>query len=363
MGACLKRAGVPCLILERGNEVGTAWRRHYRRLHLHTDKAHSELPFAPYPRDCPRYPSRLHVIQYLERYATDLRLEIRFGQEVAIARPTNGEWEVQTQDALYRATNLVIAAGYTRVPHLPTWPGQSSFRGTVLHSSLFEDGEPFRNQDVLVVGFGNSGGEIAMDLYEHGARASLAVRSPVNVIPRELLGIPILSIAIFESRLPPRLADALNAPILRAAIGDLGRYGLRKSAYGSMTQVRRDARIPLIDVGTIRLIKRGQITVHPGIHNLTDDSVTFTDGSHRCFDAVILATGYRPRVDAFLQDAPAVLDASGTPLSSGYESPIPGLYFCGYRVSATGMLREIAREAKHISDHITRGSTRALATR
>ncbi|HEY8258228.1 MAG TPA: NAD(P)/FAD-dependent oxidoreductase [Gemmatimonadales bacterium] len=362
VGACLKRAGSPYLILERSTQVASAWRRHYRRLHLHTDKAHSELPYSGYPRDYPRYPSRLQVIEYLEAYARDLELEIRFGQEVGAAQRANGHWDVHTQDSLYQTPNLVIAAGYNRVPYLPTWPEQSSFRGGLLHSSQYEDGEPFRNQDVLVVGFGNSGGEIAMDLHEHGARPSLAVRGPVNVIPRELLGIPILSIAILQQKLPPRLADALNAPILRAVIGDLSRFGLRTSAQGPMTQVHRDAHIPLIDVGTIGLIKQGRITVCPGIERLTDDGVTFTDGSHRHFDAVILATGYRPRVDAFLGDASAALGAEGTPASSGCESRVPGLYFCGYRVSATGMFREIALEARRIGDHIARGM-RALQRR
>ena len=70
-----------------------------------------------------------------------------------------------------------------------------------------------------MVGFGNSGGEIAIDLWEHGAQPSLAVRGPVNVIPRELFGIPILAIGIVQRKLPPRLADALNAPILRARRG------------------------------------------------------------------------------------------------------------------------------------------------
>jgi indole-3-pyruvate monooxygenase len=150
------------------------------------------------------------------------------------------------------------------------------------------------------------------------------------------------------------VADALNRPIVRAVIGDLTPYGLRRSPQGPLTQIRRDARIPLIDVGTIQLIKRGRIVVHPGVDRFTEDGVTFTDGSRREFDAVILATGYRPRVDAFLEGASVALDAHGSPTSSGCESPLPGLYFCGYYVSPTGMLREIAREARRISASIAR---------
>ena len=128
-----------------------------------------------------------------------------------------------------------------------------------------------------------------------------------------------------------------------------------------VTQIQRDARIPLIDVGTIELIKRGHVTVHPGIDRFTEDGVKFTDGNTRKFDAVIFATGYRPQVNAFLEGASAACDDHGTPLVSGREAPLPGLYFCGYFVSPTGMLREIAREARRISAAIARKHTRAAA--
>jgi cation diffusion facilitator CzcD-associated flavoprotein CzcO len=354
VAACLKEAGITCLILEQSDKVGAAWHRHYDRLHLHTAKAYSALPFVPFPKDYPRYPSRLQVISYLEAYARQFQLEPRFGRRVIAARYANGSWEVQTQDARYQAMNLVIATGYNREPYLPSWPGQASFRGAIMHSSQYRNGEPFKSQRVLVVGFGNSGGEIAIDLWEHAAQPSLAVRGPVNVIPRELLGIPILAIGIAQRKLPPRWADAINAPILRATIGDLTRYGLRKLPHGPISQIEGDARIPLIDVGTIKLIKRGQIAVHSGIERFTEDSVVFTDRRQARFEAVILATGYRPQVNTLLEGASSVYDENGTPLSSGYEMPIPGLYFCGYYVSPTGMLREIALEARRISAAIAR---------
>jgi indole-3-pyruvate monooxygenase len=361
IGACLKKAGVPCLILEQSDKVGAAWHRHYDRLHLHTAKTFSKLPFAPFPRDYPRYPSRMQVIDYLEAYTRQFQLEPRLGQQVIQARFVNGVWEVQTQDTRYVALNLVIATGYNRQPYLPGWTGQASFSGNLLHSSQYRNGQAFKNQTVLVVGFGNSGGEIVVDLWENGAQPSLAVRGPVNVIPRELFGIPILAIGLLQSKLPPRWADALNGPILDAVIGDLRPYGLRRLSRGPMTQIQRDARIPLIDVGTIELIKRGHITVCPGIERFTEEGVMFTDGNQRKFDAAILATGYRPRVDAFLEGASAACDDGGTPLTSGRESPIPGLYFCGYFVSPTGMLREISLEARRISADIARKHIRAAA--
>jgi cation diffusion facilitator CzcD-associated flavoprotein CzcO len=203
------------------------------------------------------------------------------------------------------------------------------------------------------VGFGNSGGEIAIDLCEHGAQVGLAVRSPVNVIPRDLLGIPILSIGIAMGILPPRLADALSAPMIRLAMGDLTRYGLRKLPYGPITQITEQGRIPLLDIGTIKLIKQGKIVVHPGIERFTAVGVLFVDGTQANFDAVVLATGYRPQVAEFLQTA-NVLNEEGTPQSSGVQSSETGLYFCGFYISPTGMLREIGLEAVEISQEIAK---------
>ena len=353
VGACLKQANIPFIILEKSDNVAPAWHRHYDRLHLHTDKKNSELPFLSYPKNYPRYPSRSQVVDYLATYAQKFQLDIRFQQEVVSARYENAHWEVQTQDTLYHVTNLVIAAGYNQEPFLPTWPGQDLFKGTILHSSEYKNGELFRGQNVLVVGLGNSGGEIAIDLSEYGAHVGLAVRSAVNVIPRELFGIPILSIGILQSKLPPSLADAINKPILRFAIGDITKYGLRKLPYGPLTQIRQDGHIPLIDIGTLKLIKNGQVTVYPGIKEFTDEGIVFMDGKQAQFDAIILATGYRPRASTFLiGTSAAAFDEKGTPLISGRETEIPGLYFCGYYVSPAGMLREIAIEARQISTSI-----------
>jgi len=354
VGAGLRRAGVPFTLLEQAAQPAPAWRGHYDRLHLHTAKAFSALPGLPFPADYPRYPARDQVVAYLESYARRFDLQPVFGQRVTTARRAGEGWEVQTPERAYRAGRLVIATGYTRVPHRPAWPGQDLFRGPIQHSAEYRHGEPFRGQRVLVVGFGNSGGEIALDLWEHGARPALAIRGPVNVVPRELLGVPILALTIALSRLPPPVADAVSAPVLRLALGDLTRLGLHAPPHGPLAQIRRRARIPLIDVGTLALIRRGQVPVYPGLARFTAEGVVFTDGSQAAFDAVILATGYRPAVHAFLPEAAAVCGPDGAPLTSGRASALPGLYFCGFHVAATGMLREIGLEARRLAGLLAR---------
>lgn len=351
VGACLKQAGVASILLEQSDKVAPAWRRHYDRLHLHTHKRNSALPFAPLPKEYPDYPSRDQLVDYLEAYAEKFKLDVRLGQQVKSAKRNNGHWEVQTQNATYHASNLVIAAGYAREPFMPEWKGRDVFKGKVIHSSEYKNGSEFKGQNVLVIGFGNSGGEIAIDLYEHGAKPSIAVRNAVNVIPRDLFGLPILSIGILQNSMPAWIADAMNAPILRAVVGDITQYGLRKLPYGPVAQIRNTKRIPLIDVGTMKLIKRGDVKVYAGVEEFSENRIRFEGGQEAQFDAVILATGYQPKVNAFLNET-NVYDEDGAPTSTGRESSAPGLYFCGYYVSPTGMLREIAIEAKQISDAI-----------
>jgi indole-3-pyruvate monooxygenase len=355
VAACLRRARIPFVVLERGDRIAMAWHGHYDRLHLHTAKAFSGLPYFPFPRHYPRYPSRLQVIDYFEAYAAHFGIRPCFGQNVVAVSHVAGEWRTATDDATYLSPHLVIATGYNNQPYLPTWPGQAQFDGPIVHSSAYRNGEPYRGKRVLVVGFGNSGGEIAVDLWEHGARpVVLAVRSPVNVIPRELFGIPATAFAIVQRKLPPAVADALNAPLVRRRYGDLAQYGLSKAAIGPITQIRKRGRIPLIDVGTVRLIRSGEIKVRPGISAFTERSVIFADGTTEEFDAVILATGYRPALDTWFAEAPTVTDAQGVPRMSGYETDAPGLYFCGFTNVPTGLLREIGIEAKRIAQAIDR---------
>ena len=352
-GVCLKQAGISNIILEQGENVGTVWRKHYDRLHLHTDKRNSGLPFMPMPANYPRYPSRDQVVTYLENYAKKFDLDIRFNQQVASARQENGQWLVQTQDAALSAPNLVIACGYSRQPYKPKWNGIESFPGKIIHSSEYKNGAEFKGKNVLVVGFGNSGGEIAIDLHEHGAKSNISIRNPVNVIPKEIFGIPFLNFAIPQNALPAWLADAINAPIVKLLIGDITKYGLKKLPYGPVAQTRKDGQIPLIDIGTMKLIREGHVTVYPGVKEVSENRIKFEDGREPEFDVIIYATGYRPRVDEFLQNAESAIDREGTPVQTGTESSLQGLYFCGYYVSPTGMLREIGMEARRIAKEIS----------
>jgi cation diffusion facilitator CzcD-associated flavoprotein CzcO len=360
--ACLGVLGEEAVVLERAATVGAVWRSHYDRLHLHTPGAQSGLPHWPMPLHYPRYPSRDQFIAYLEDYAAHFRISPRFGEEVVrIFR--EGAWHrVQTNRGSFLAQHVVVATGYTRVPRCPTFRGQDGFSGEILHSAQYRNGSLWRGRRVLVVGFGNSGGEIAIDLHEHGARPTLAVRGPVNVIPREVLGVPVVNIGIALRQFPATLADALARPMARATLGNVSKLGLKRLPYGPNRQLREHGRIPLIDVGTIELIRRGAIDIRPGIERFTENAVLFTDGRGESFDAVVLATGFRPALEEILKDQDILLDDSGAPEVSGKEVA-PGLHVCGFYVSPHGMLREISFEARKIAAAIHNHSLQAETAR
>jgi len=354
--ACLREKGVPFIVLERAGAVGSTWRDHYERLHLHTIKQFSALPGLPWPSTVPLYPSRAEVVAYLERYAAKLQIEPRFGCEVKNARHDGSQWIVRAGEAEIRARGLIVATGYNRVPKQPSWPGQERFRGEIIHSSAYRNGAAWKGKRALVVGLGNSGGEIALDLWEHGARTAISVRSPIHVVPRDLLGIlPAQINSLFLlGRLPPKVADSIAVPLLRRVVGDLARFGLRRPALGPVSQVLEHGRIPLIDIGTVELIKQGLIQVFPGPRELTEEGVIFTDGRELPVDVIVLATGYRAALEGVLEHAERYVDERGYPRRHGVEAETPGLYFIGYRNPLTGQLHDISLESRRVAAALAR---------
>lgn len=343
-------AGLQSIILDQGDAIGAVWRRHYDRLHLHTPRAHSGLPGLSMPKAYGRYPSRTQFVDYLESYARRFDLRPVFGTPVETVRREGGAWRVEAGRHSATTPIVVVATGSADFPHVPRWPGMDSYQGSVVHSSAYRNAEPYVGKRVLVVGFGNSGAEIALDLCEAGADVTLAVRSPVRILPRDLLGLPIQSFAMAQRFLPARVADALNAPILRLAIGSIEKLGMKKAEKGAIRMIAEDNRVPVLDLGTVARIREGRIKVRGAIARFTGDGVAFEESGAAAFDAVVLATGFRPDLRRLLPDAHAALDASGRPRVSDGASPEPGLYFVGAITAPTGQLRQIGLGARRVGD-------------
>ncbi len=350
--AALRANGRSSTVLERADNLASSWRRHYERLHLHTTKAHSALPGAPMPRNFPRYPSRLQVIDYLEAYARANDIRIQFGKSVLrISR--SRDWTVETNDGgAIEAETVVIATGLSNVPIRPVWKGQESFKGKLLHSHEFSNAGALSANRVLVVGFGNSAGEIALECVEAGLEVCMSVRGPVNIVPLEMLGVPTATIAIAQRHFPDGLVDAVNAPLLHLRYRDMERLGLQKSANGPLTNIAEKNRTPLIDIGTMAQIRAGAIRIYPRIDWSNARQVHFADGRSADFDTIILATGFRPSLETLLPDFAERFEGADRPKRGDLQPGNDGLYFCGFNTTSTGLLRQIGIEAINIARSI-----------
>lgn len=347
--ACLKGEGAEVRVLERRDAVGASWRGHYEGLKLHTARSRSGLPGMEMPRDWGRYPTRAQMIEYLEAYADRFGIAPRFGTEVASVRRADGGWRVGHDGGVEAADVVVVATGLNGAARRPDWPGMEGFGGRVLHSSEFRTAAPFAGQRVLVVGFGNSGGDIAVDLSAVVARVDLSVRGPVNIVPKELFGIPTTSMTLLRRLFGYRLADRITAPVLRRKLGSPADYGLPVPKKGPMAQLVEDGKVPLIDHGALAAIRAGRVTVRPGIERFEGDAVVFADGAREAYDAVVLATGYAVDLRPLLGDAPEVLDEGGRPRVTGGRTAWPGLYFASLKASPEGQLRQSGLDARAIA--------------
>ena len=185
----LRRRGVPAVVLERADGVAASWRGRYDRLRLNSSRWFSKLPGGRYAPGTGIFPSRDEVVRYLEDYASDNALDVRMNTEVQRIDLDGTGWVVRTSGADVTAEQVVVAAGYEHTPFVPDWPGRERFRGSLLHAAEYRNPEPYRDRDVLVVGPGCSGMEIAYDLAEGGARrVRLAVRTPPNMLVRSPMG-------------------------------------------------------------------------------------------------------------------------------------------------------------------------------
>jgi hypothetical protein len=175
----------------------------------------------------------------------------------------------------------------------------------------------------------------------------------VNVVPRDFLGLPTQLTGILLRKLPLKMADGIGRLVSRLAFGDLTRHGLARPELGPLSAIKLRRRIPLIDVGTIAAIKRGEIAVKPAVKRFTETGAAFGDGSAGEFEAAILATGFRPALQELVA-VPGVLDDQGCPRDWEGGGVCPNLFFVGYANVSSGLLREIAIEAEAVAAEIAR---------
>lgn len=353
MAGRLRKAGIDFRIIERDQQVAAMWHKHYDRLHLHTVKQLSHLPGQPFPEDYPIYIPKDKLVKYYQEYARNFDIRPVFGIEAQKLKRENGHWKIVTNSNAYLAEKVIIATGSNRVPVHPVWPGQEDFSGTIIHSRDYKNPLPFTGKKVLVVGMGNTGAEIALDLAENEIDTYISVRSPVNIVPRDVFGRPAQLTAKMLEKLPLGLGKIISRISTRLIIGDLSKYGIKRPSIDPVDQLRTTGQTPLIDLGTVKNIKAGKIKVVPDINHFLTDGVILGDGEFLEIDQVILATGYRCGMDQLIEDAGELVDSHGLPKSCVGKDRFAGLYFLGFdNYKLGGILGTIYHDSKTILESI-----------
>ncbi|WP_405796813.1 flavin-containing monooxygenase [Streptomyces longwoodensis] len=361
----LRAQGVRAVVLEKSDRVGASWRGHYDRLNLHTTRRLSALPGLAMPRRFGRWVSRDDVVRYLEKYAEHHELEIVTGVEVSrVERSPDGTGWLLHATGGRRLTGaaVVVATGFNHTPRVPDWPGRDTYTGEFLHASAYRDGAPYAGRDVLVVGVGNTGAEIAVDLVESGAeRVRLAVRTAPHIVRRSTAGWAAQYTGVLVRRLPVALVDRLARPMARLSVPDLSAHGLPRPGTGLYSRVTEGA-IPVQDVGLIDAVRTGRVEVVGAVEGFEDGEVLLADGGRISPDTVIAATGYVRALEGLVGHL-GVLDGRGRPVVHGARTPsgAPGLYFTGFTNPISGMLRELAIDAQRIAKAVAREGGEGLS--
>jgi cation diffusion facilitator CzcD-associated flavoprotein CzcO len=325
LGARLQQLGVQTLLVEKNGAVGDNWRNRYHSLTLHNEVWANHLPYLPFPETWPAFLPKDKLAGWLEAYAEFMELNIWTSTEfdsadydavrklwtVRLRRPGMDE-RVEVQ-----ARHLVLASGGTSgVPNVPALPGLADFAGIKLHSSEFRSGVEYAGKRALVVGTGTSGHDVAQDLHANGADVTMIQRSPTCVV--SLVPGGTLVYAVYSEGPPADDVDLVTAsipfPVLQNTYQWLTKKtseldselleGLRTRGFRldngpdrtgfHMLYLRRGGGY-YINVGCSDLIASGDIGVlnADNVASFTKTGITLTEGEHREFDLVVLATGYR----------------------------------------------------------------------
>jgi len=323
IAARLAQLDVDTLIVDRFPRAGDNWRTRYHALTLHNQVQVNHLPYMPFPPNWPTYIPKDKLAGWFEAYVEAMELNYWPGTELESGRwdETEGRWQVRLRRAdgsvrEMRPRHVVMATGVSGIPNVPEIPTLDAFAGTVLHSSEYQDAEPWKGRHALVLGTGNSGHDIAQDLHSNGARVTMVQRSPtliVNVEPSAQLpyalydeGPPLEDCDLIVTSMPFALvrrthqmlteqARELDKPLLDAleARGFRLDFGPDGSGWQFLYLTRGGGYY--FNVGCSDLIADGSIGLvqYGDIERFVADGARLRSGETVPADLIVLATGYQ----------------------------------------------------------------------
>jgi len=299
IAACkvLKEHGIPFDCYEAGEHVGGNWLYEnvngmssaYKSLFANTSKLRLQYSDYPMPDHYPVFPHHTQIAEYFNNYVEHfgVKKHIRFLTTVTHASPLErGGWEVTLHEgSRFRYRGLLVANGHYWDPRWPEPPFPGHLTGKIIHSHSYKVPDDYVDKHVLVLGFGNSAMDIAVETSRVSAMTYLGVRRGFHVIPEYLIGKPLDQLPM-PSLLPFALKIWLYRMVVRLQVGKMTDYGLPKPDY------RVGEAHPTVSSDILMRITHGQVKVKPNIQQLDGDGVIFTDGTRERIDSIIYCTGY-----------------------------------------------------------------------
>lgn len=363
-GKALAERGVRFDWFEKGSMVGGLWRidndnggvAAYSTLHLNSSRRTTQFPSFPMPDDWPDYPSHTLLARYFQAFAEqhDLLRRITFHGEVTDVRPIEGPgrpgengWLVtSTATGTRRYQSVVVANGHHGTPHRPGFPGE--FTGRVMHTHDYSEPGIFAGRDVVVVGVGNSGMDVACDAATVARSVHLVTRHGVHVLPKYVFGRPIESLSSpLNGYLPHVVERTAYELIMRATVGRPQDRGLPEPDH-RLLQAH-----PTVSAQLYDRIGHGDIVVKPAIEVLDGATVHFVDGTAVPADDLVLATGYDVSLPFLSTDLYDPAD-NAMPLYQRVVSPdLPGLFFVGFIQTVGANIALFEYQSEWVGDLVT----------
>ncbi|MCS3761843.1 flavin-containing monooxygenase [Bradyrhizobium centrosematis] len=324
IAARLKQLQVDTLIVDRETRIGDNWRKRYHALTLHNQVQVNHLPYMPFPPSWPTYIPKDKLANWFEAYVDAMELNFWTGTEFEGGAYDEAKacWTVTLRRAdggkrTMHPRHVIMATGVSGIANIPAIPTLDNFKGTLLHSSRYEDGETWTGKHATVIGTGNSGHDIAQDLYSSGAEVTLVQRSPTlvtNIEPSAQLAYATYNEGTLEDNdliaasMPTPLAKKTHVMLTEQSkqldkelLDGLARGGFKldfgEAGTGWQFKYLTRGGGYYFNVGCSNLIVEGKIKLRQfaDIESFVTDGARMKDGSTLAADLVVLSTGYKPQ--------------------------------------------------------------------
>ncbi|WP_462413270.1 flavin-containing monooxygenase [Neobacillus sp. Marseille-QA0830] len=331
LGYYLKQSELSFIILDKGREVGEIWRTRYDSLTLFTPDLYSSLPGFSFTNAKTRYPTKDEVADYMKAYAMKNKLPIQHGTEVLRLRQVPDGFHLHTNRGEFYGNQVVVATGPFQKPFIPNFSQSLSNQVFQVHSSQYKNPAQLRKGSVLVVGGGNSGAQIAVELS--------ADRDVYFSVGHKLKFLPV----------------EIGSKSIFWYFEKLGLYNASKeSKIGRFVKSKND---PIFGYELKPLIESGKVKLKSRTATVQDDSFQFEDGGELRVNNVIWSTGFKPNYRWI--EVSHILDPSGFPVHNRGVTSAKGLYFLGLpwqHSRSSALIGGVGKDAEYLFNQITRKS-------